>query len=82
MVHGEFVPASEERYAISPDESVMAVAREKRSFDDQEAASLHHLLDVLRVYCAESGVAASPAESRPQRGPRARIGCPTFSRSA
>ena len=56
MVNGEFVPASEQKYEISPDSAVMAVAEEMRGFDDNEAVSLHHLLDVLSLYCAESVV--------------------------
>ena len=56
MVNGEFVPSSEQQYEISPDDAVMAVSEEQRGFDGAEAASLHHLLDVLSLYCAESVV--------------------------
>ena len=34
----------------------MMVADEERGFDGDEAVSLHHLLDVLSLYCAESVV--------------------------
>jgi len=56
MVNGEFVPSSEQRYAISPDQARMMVSEEERGFDGDEAVSLHHLLDVLSLYCAESVV--------------------------
>jgi hypothetical protein len=56
VVNGEFVPASEQKYEISPDKAVMAVAEEQRGFDNDEATALHHLLDLLSVYCAESVV--------------------------
>jgi hypothetical protein len=56
MVNGEFVPASEQKYEISPDRAKMAVSEEERGFDGDEAVSLHRLLDVLAVYCAESVV--------------------------
>src|SRR3954468_51917 len=56
MVNGEFVPASEQKYEISPDKAAMMVAEEERGFDGDEAVSLHHLLDVLSLYCAESVV--------------------------
>jgi hypothetical protein len=56
MVNGEFVPTSEQRYAISPDQARMIVEDEERGFDGQEAVSLHKLLDVLSLYCAESVV--------------------------
>ena len=55
-VDGKFVPASTQRYEISPDDAVMAFANEKRGFTEQEAQSLSHLLDVLSLYCAESVV--------------------------
>lgn len=54
MVNGKFVPRSEQKYVISPDEASMAVEAEKRGFDQSEAQSLSHLLDVLSLYCAES----------------------------
>jgi len=56
MVEGEFVPSSEQKYEISPDRAAMMVADEERGFDGDEAVTLHHLLDVLSVYCAESVV--------------------------
>jgi hypothetical protein len=56
MVNGEFVPNSEQQYVISPDDAVMSVAQEQRGFDTDEAATLHRLLDVLSLYCAESVV--------------------------
>jgi hypothetical protein len=56
MQNGEFVPASEQKYAISPDQARMMVAEEERGFDGKEAVSLHRLLDVLSLYCAESVV--------------------------
>lgn len=56
MVDGKFVGASEQRYEIAPDDAVMAVQEEARGFDGDEAVSLHHLLDVLSLYCAESVV--------------------------
>ncbi len=56
MVEGKFVGASEQRYEIAPDDAVMAFQDEARGFDGDEAVSLHHLLDVLSLYCAESVV--------------------------
>jgi hypothetical protein len=56
MVNGEFVPSGEQKYEISPDNAVMSVAQEQRGFDNDEAVTLHHLLDVLSLYCAESVV--------------------------
>ena len=56
MVNGEFVATSEEKYAISPDEARMIVSGEERGFDGQEAMSLHKILDVLSLYCAQSVV--------------------------
>jgi hypothetical protein len=53
-VNGKFVASSEDKYEISPDNAVMEFANEKRGFTEQEATSLHHLLDVLSMYCAES----------------------------
>ncbi len=55
-VDGAFVPSSEDRYEILPDDAVMAFSNEKRAFTEDEATSLHHLLDVLSMYCAESVV--------------------------
>jgi hypothetical protein len=51
---GEFVPSSEERYEISPNDAVMAFQGEKRGFTDTEAARLLTLLRVLTVYCVQS----------------------------
>jgi hypothetical protein len=56
MVNGAFVPSGEQKYEISPDDAVMSVQQEQRGFDNDEAQSLHHLLDVLSLYCAESVV--------------------------
>jgi hypothetical protein len=53
---GEFVPASSAKYEVSPDEASMMFADEKRGLSEEEADSLHHLLDVLSLYCAESTV--------------------------
>jgi hypothetical protein len=54
LVNGQFVKASEAQYEISPDEATMGFADEKRGFDGEEAEGLHHLLDILSLYCAES----------------------------
>jgi hypothetical protein len=54
MQDGEFVPGTQVRYEISPDEAVMAASGQLRGFDDQEAVWLRRLLDVLSLYCAES----------------------------
>jgi hypothetical protein len=71
MVNGEFKPASEQRFEISPDEAVMAAAGEKRGFDETEASSLHQLLDVLSLYCAESVVWWNQGEGTPvEDGPK------------
>ncbi|MBZ5725137.1 MAG: hypothetical protein LAP87_09090 [Acidobacteriia bacterium] len=56
MVDGKFVAGSEERYEISPDHAVMASADEQRGLEEEEAAELQHLLDVLSLYCAQSVV--------------------------
>jgi hypothetical protein len=81
---GKFVPSSSKNYEISPDQAVMAFDDEKRSFTKEEAASLHRLLDVLSLYCAESVVwwdqgqgspvdpNARPAAPRPGRRPDTR----------
>jgi len=53
---GEFVAKTTERYEIIPDKAMMAVKEEKRGFTEQEAASLHKLLDTLSLYCVESVV--------------------------
>jgi hypothetical protein len=51
---GTFVASKEDRYEITPDDAVMSYLQEKRGFTEDEATSLHHLLDVLSLYCAES----------------------------
>ena len=56
VVDGEFVPAKVVKYEVSPDEAFMAYAGEKRSVTEEEAADLHHLLDVLSLYCVDSVV--------------------------
>jgi len=56
MQNGEFVSHGEQRYEISPDDAMMGVSEELRGFDTDEAATLHQLLDVLSLYCAESVV--------------------------
>ena len=56
LVNGQFVMSSEEKYTISPDKARMMFADQERTFDGQEALSLHKLLDVLSIYCAESVV--------------------------
>ncbi len=55
-VDGEFVPKSSARYEVSPDEASMMFADEKRALTEEESASLHQLLDVLSLYCAQSTV--------------------------
>jgi hypothetical protein len=52
----EFVPTGSDRYEISPDEARMKYASETRGFSQQEAVTLHKLLDTLSIYCAESVV--------------------------
>jgi hypothetical protein len=69
MVNGEFVPASEQKYEITPDNAVMAVANEQRGFDGDEAQALHHLLDILSVYCAESVVWWDQGQGAPVKQP-------------
>jgi hypothetical protein len=54
MVDGQFVPTSEQKYEIAPDDAIMAYSNEKRGFTKEEAEGLNHLLNVLSVYCAES----------------------------
>jgi hypothetical protein len=56
VVDGEFVPDNKVKYEVSPDESFMAFAGEKRTLGEDEAASLHQVLNVLSVYCVESVV--------------------------
>lgn len=54
LVDGEFVPSSEEQYELSPEEAMMALGKEHRGIDSDEAVSLHRLLDTLALYCAQS----------------------------
>lgn len=56
IVDGEFVPATKVKYEVSPEEAFMEYAGRKRTFGDQEAAALQHLLGVLSLYCVESVV--------------------------
>jgi len=65
MVDGEFVPSAEQKYETSPDQAAMMVADEERRFDNDEAVSLHHLLDVLSLYCAESVVWWDEGQGKP-----------------
>lgn len=65
---GQFVPSTSDRYEISPDDAVMAFANEKRGFTEEEAASLHKLLDTLSLYCAESVVWWDQGEGVPLDG--------------
>jgi hypothetical protein len=51
---GKFLTSKEDSYEITPDEAVMSYLQEKRGFTEDEATSLHRLLDVLSLYCAES----------------------------
>ena len=70
MVEGKFVAGSEQRYEIAPDDAVMAVSEEARGFDGDEAVSLHHLLDVLSLYCAESVVWWDEGQGKPAAKPK------------
>jgi hypothetical protein len=78
MVNDEFVPASEQRYEIAPDEATMAAAGELRGFATTEADGLQKLLDVLSLYCAESvvwweqgeGTPLGPDGGKPSNRPR------------
>src|ERR1700730_4540858 len=45
MQGGEFVPAGSDRYETSPDDAMMQFGNEKRGFAEEEAVSLHRLLD-------------------------------------
>jgi hypothetical protein len=81
MVEGKFVAASKKRYEITPDDATMATATEKRSFDNDEAVALHHLLDILSLYCAESAVwwdqgPGSPTDSKPEGSEKPTSGKP------
>jgi hypothetical protein len=69
MVNGEFVAASEDRYAISPDQARMMVGEEERGFAGEEAVSLHRLLDALSLYCAESVVWWNQGQGAPVNKP-------------
>ncbi|HUB33566.1 MAG TPA: hypothetical protein VMA31_11075 [Bryobacteraceae bacterium] len=68
MANGNFVMGSEQQYAITPDNAAMAFSGEQRGFDNEEAASLQHLLDVLSVYCAESVVWWEEGQGKPAPG--------------
>jgi hypothetical protein len=52
--NGEFVPLSSDRYEVSPEEAFMASKDEKRGLGDEEAGSVHDLVNLLSLYCAES----------------------------
>ncbi|HWC95977.1 MAG TPA: hypothetical protein VG456_04490 [Candidatus Sulfopaludibacter sp.] len=71
VVDGEFVPQTKVKYEVAPDEAFMAYAGEKRPVSEEEAASLHHLLDTLSLYCVESVVwwdhSGEPASPEPTR---------------
>ena len=77
LVDGGFVRSSEIKYEISPDDAVMMLGAEKRTFGAEEAANLHLLLNVLSRYCVDSAVwweqgpggTSSPQEESPQPGP-------------
>ena len=56
IVNGEFVPASQDRYAISPDDAAMSVADSSRAIDPEEAGDLRELVDTLSVYCVQSSI--------------------------
>lgn len=62
---GKFVPSSQQKYEISPQDAMMAFQGQQRGFTQQEAAWLKHLLDVLTVYCAESVVWWNDGEGQP-----------------
>ena len=53
---GQLHSVSMRQPGITPDDAVMSFETEQRSFDNDEATTLHHLLDVLSLYCAESVV--------------------------
>ena len=63
--NGEFVPSSEERYEVSPQQGAMAFEGEQRGFAVQEAAWLQQLLNILTVYCAESVVWWNAGQGEP-----------------
>jgi hypothetical protein len=56
IVDGEFITKTKVKYEVSPDEAFMENAGKKRTFGDDEAAALQHLLGVLSLYCVESVV--------------------------
>jgi len=56
VVDGEFVPSTKVKYEVSPEQTFMAYAGEKRAIGEDEAASLHELLNVLSLYCVQSVV--------------------------
>jgi len=56
QANGEFKPESSAKYEVSPDQAAMMFADETRGLSAEEADSLHHLLDILSLYCAESTV--------------------------
>jgi hypothetical protein len=65
MVDGEFVPSSGLKYEVSPDDALMALGSEQRAFAEEEAASLHILLDLLSQYCVQSVVWWDHGEGTP-----------------
>ncbi len=52
--NGEFAGSSEERYEISPKETVMTAEGQQRKFTDAEVTRLWSLLRSLTLYCVES----------------------------
>lgn len=56
VANGNFTPTATDRYEISPDDATMTYGTEIRGFTEEEAASLHKLLNTLSLYCAESVV--------------------------
>ena len=77
LVDGAFVRSSGVKYEVSPDDAMMILGDEKRSFGAEEASNLHLLLNVLSRYCVDSvvwwdqgpGGPASPQQS-PQQSPQ------------
>ena len=65
---GAFVANAADKYEISPDDAVMAFADQRRGFTQEEASSLHKLLDTLSLYCAESVVWWDQGEGTPLDG--------------
>lgn len=66
--NGQFVANRSDRYEIKPDKATMSFANEMRGFTQEEAASLHKLLDTLSLYCAESVVWWDQGEGQPLDG--------------